>query len=123
VLDKVGENINQKGDGHIGEQTFLHEDGMVTQIRCSRNDCYFILLSGVPLMCVVIFSGKRHKPVKLMVKRFSTCVHGRLRDLRRLIYLPRPLRHLMYLRSSIVPQAKIRLCFLMVTAVDLALVF
>ena len=41
---------------------------MVPQIQCSRNDHHFTLLgltllSGVSLMCVVIFAGKRRNPV------------------------------------------------------------
>ena len=68
VLNEVGGNINQKGDGHIRGETFLHEDGMVPQIQCSRNDRHFTLLgltllSGLPLMCVVIFAVKRDNPV------------------------------------------------------------
>ena len=120
---------------------------MVPQIQCSRNDRTFTLLgltllNGVPLMCVVIFAGKRRNPVLEMAvdlfteeigsqndadymiknmgkgkrfpsgptceaqgKKFRACVHGRLRDLWRLIYLPRLLKHLMYSRSSIVSQS------------------
>ena len=67
VLDEVGGNINMKGDGHIGGETYLCEPGVIPQQKSSRADKHFTLLgltllTGEPLMCVVIFAGKRRNP-------------------------------------------------------------
>ena len=65
---EFGGNINLQGDGHIGKETLLCELDVIPQEKSSRNDKHFTLLgltllSGEPLMCVVIFAGKRRNPV------------------------------------------------------------
>ena len=67
VLDEVGGNINMKGDGHIGGEKYLCEPGVIPQQKASRADKHFTLLgltllTGEPLMCVVIFAGLRRNP-------------------------------------------------------------
>ena len=68
VMDEVGGKINMQGDGYIGGETFLCELGVIPQDKSSRNNKHFTLLginllSGEPIMCVVIFTGKRGNPV------------------------------------------------------------
>ena len=68
VMDEVGGNINTQSDGHIGGKTFLCELGVIPQEKSSRNDKHFTLLgltllSGEPLVYVIIFVGKRRNPV------------------------------------------------------------
>ena len=65
---KFGGNINLQGDGHIGEETFLCELDVIPQDKSSRKNKHFTLigltlLSEEPLICVVIFAGKRRNPV------------------------------------------------------------
>ena len=63
VMDEVGGNINQTGDGDVGTEMYLCERGNIPQGKVSKSNKHFTLLgltllNGVPLMCVVIFSGK-----------------------------------------------------------------
>ena len=55
-------------DEHIDGEAFLYELGVTPQEKSSRENKHFTLLgltllSGKPLMCVVIFVGKRCSPV------------------------------------------------------------
>ena len=67
VLDEARGNINMKGDRHIDGEMYLCEPGVIPQQKLSRADKHFTLLgltllSGEPLMCVVIFAGMRRNP-------------------------------------------------------------
>ena len=64
VMDEVGGNTSMTGDGHIGGEKYLCEKGVVAQLKAARADKHFTvlgvtLLNGIPLMCVVIFAGKK----------------------------------------------------------------
>ena len=63
-MDEVGENINQTGDGDIGTEIYLYERGVIPQEKVSKNNKHFTLLgltllTGQPLMWVVIFVEKK----------------------------------------------------------------
>mmetsp|Transcript_12989 Transcript_12989/g.15241 ORF Transcript_12989/g.15241 Transcript_12989/m.15241 type:complete len:145 (-) Transcript_12989:100-534(-) len=67
VMDEVGGNTSQKGDGHIGGKLLVCGKGMIPQQRVNHKDTHWNLvglnaLSGDPIMCVIIFAGKRHSP-------------------------------------------------------------
>ena len=65
VVDEVGSTSSQRGDGHIGGQKYLFEQGMVPQIQASHSNKQhfttldFISLSGHPVLCLIIIAGVR----------------------------------------------------------------
>ena len=64
VMDEVGGNTSQKGDGNNGGELHVCAKDMVPQQKASTKDKHFTLLgltalNGDPVMCVVIFAGKR----------------------------------------------------------------
>lgn len=63
VVDEVGSNISQRGDGHIAGTKYCCEHGTIPNNKVSHNDRHFTLLgftalTGEPVLCVVIVSGK-----------------------------------------------------------------
>ena len=65
-VDKVGANLNQKDDGHIGGQKFMCEVGAVPQLKVSTKDKHFTLLGftnlkGEAVMCLLILAGVEQK--------------------------------------------------------------
>ena len=68
VMDEVGGNTSQKGDGHIGGELLICAKGMEPQKKINVKDKHFTLLgltalNGDPVMCVIIFAGKREQAV------------------------------------------------------------
>jgi hypothetical protein len=66
TVDEVGNNTNQKNDGHIGGGRFLCERGTTPKQICSTKDAHFTVLgftsaNGQPVMCVIIFEGEQVK--------------------------------------------------------------
>ena len=66
VVDEVGSNISQRGDGHIGGQKYVCEIGTVPQNKVSHNDRHFTVLGftaldGSPVLCMVIIAGVQQK--------------------------------------------------------------
>ena len=66
VADEVGGNTLQKGDGLVGGELLLTEPGQVAQRTIStKNKNYTLLgltlLTGQPLMCVLIMAGDTPK--------------------------------------------------------------
>ena len=64
VMDEVGGNTSQKGDGNNGGELHMCGVSMTPQQKASTKDKHFTLLgltalNGDPVMCVVIFAGKR----------------------------------------------------------------
>ena len=64
VLDEVGGNTNQKGDGNVGGELMLCERGKTPQKKINTKDKHYTVLApttldGKPLMCCVIFTGVR----------------------------------------------------------------
>ena len=64
VGDEVGGNINMTGDGHQGGQLLLCPKGTIPQQKISTRDKHFTLmgltlLSGEPVMCILIIAGKK----------------------------------------------------------------
>ena len=63
VVDEVGSNSSQRGDGHIGGQKYQCEKGMIPQIKASHSNerhfttLGFTSLSGEPVLCLVIIAG------------------------------------------------------------------
>ena len=67
VLDEVGSNFSQWGDGHIGGQKYVCEEiGTVPQNTVSHNDRHFTVLGftaldGSPVLCMVFIAGAQQK--------------------------------------------------------------
>ena len=66
VVDEVGYNLSQKGDGHTGGQKYACERGTAPQDKVQHRDSYFTLLgftalNGGPVLCVVVMSGKKEQ--------------------------------------------------------------
>ena len=64
VFDETGGNTSQKGDGHMGGQLLMCEKGKTPQTKISTRDKHYAVmgltsLTGHPVMCIVIFSGKK----------------------------------------------------------------
>ena len=62
--DEVGGNLSMKGDGNEGGKLLLGERGYVVQEKASTHSRKFTMigftaLTGDPVMCVLIFEGKR----------------------------------------------------------------
>ena len=65
VMDEVGGNISQKGDGHEAGKLLVCEKGMEPQKTINTKDAHWTLLgltslNGDPVMCIIIFSGDGH---------------------------------------------------------------
>ena len=68
VIDDVGGNINQIGNENVGGQLQMCEVVTTLQQKVNSRDKHYTLLgitalTGEPVMCIVIFSGKRHNPL------------------------------------------------------------
>ena len=78
VGDETGGNLSMKGDG--GRNKFLCARGDVPRNKTSGNDRHFTtigltLLTGDPLMCIVVMKGKRPKSeVELGIDQFIKIV-------------------------------------------------
>ena len=64
VVDEVGSNLSQKGDGHVGGQKFVCRKGSVPQVKVQHSERHFTLLgftalNGEPVLCLIIVSGVR----------------------------------------------------------------
>ena len=64
VVDEVGSNLSQKGDGHVGGQKFVCDKGYVPQIKVQHTERHFTFLgftalSSEPVLCLIIISGMR----------------------------------------------------------------
>ena len=62
VMDEVGGNTSQKGDGNKGGEKFIVPKGMIPQLKANAQDKHFTLLGlttlgGDPVMCVIILLG------------------------------------------------------------------
>jgi len=67
VSDEIGGNTSQKGDGLVGGELMLTEPGQVAQRKISTKDNHYTLLgltllTGEPLMCVVVMASDNPKP-------------------------------------------------------------
>ena len=65
TADEEGSSTSQKGDGHIGGESYVFGRGKVPQNKSLKKDKHFTLLglnllTGEPLMCVIIFEGKQN---------------------------------------------------------------
>ena len=62
VVDEVGSNISQKGDGHIAGTKYICEINSIPRQQASHSDKHFTLLgftalTGEPVLCLVIIAG------------------------------------------------------------------
>jgi len=62
VVDEVGADLSQKGDGHIGGAKYACEKGTHAQNKVQHTDKHFTLLgftalTGEPVLCLVILAG------------------------------------------------------------------
>ena len=82
VADEVGCNTSQTGDGHVDGETYMCGKNKVPQKRASKKDKHFTLLgltllTGEPLMCVIIFAGEKNRDlVELGVDPFCETIIG-----------------------------------------------
>ena len=68
VMDEVGGNISQKGDGHEGGKLLVCEKGVDPQKTINTKDAHWTLLgltslNGDAVMCIIIFAGVRESAV------------------------------------------------------------
>ena len=68
VMDEVGGNTSQKGDGHMGGKLLVCAKGMVPQTKANTKDKHWTMLgltalNGQPVMCIIIFAGKREQAI------------------------------------------------------------
>ena len=66
VVDEVGSDTSQKGDGHIGGAKYYCARGWIPQNQASSNDKHFTVLgftalNGKPVMCLVVIAGVHEK--------------------------------------------------------------
>jgi hypothetical protein len=66
MVDKVGENISQKGDGNTGGQHYMVASDMRAQVQNSFKDNHFTILgftaaNGHPTMCAIIITASKLK--------------------------------------------------------------
>ena len=64
VADEVGANTSQKGDGHAAGEKFICARGTTPQTKVSTKDKHYTvmgyaLLTGEPVMYLVIMKGKK----------------------------------------------------------------
>ena len=77
IMDEVDGNVHQTGDGDVGTEVYLREKGRIPQEKISKNNTHFMLLgltllSGQPLMYVMVAVGKHHNAmVELGVDPFA----------------------------------------------------
>jgi len=86
VVDEVGSDLSQKGDGHIGGAKYACEKGSVPQNKVQHTDKHFTLLgftalSGEPVLCLVIIAGVQESlAVESGIDPFVTETHGDASD-------------------------------------------
>jgi hypothetical protein len=66
MVDEVGENISQKGDGNAGGQKYMVVIDMLAQVRNSFKDNHFTVLgftaaNGLPTMCAIVIAASKLK--------------------------------------------------------------
>jgi hypothetical protein len=66
MVDEVGENISQKGDGNTGGHKFMVDADMCTQVQNPFKDkkitvLGFTIATGSPVMCAVIIAASKLK--------------------------------------------------------------
>ena len=68
VMDEVGSDTSQKGDGAIGGEKFVCEKGTTPKENCSTKSKHWTLigltaLDGTPVMCIIIFKGEQESTI------------------------------------------------------------
>jgi hypothetical protein len=71
MVDEVGENISQKGDGNAGGKKFMNASDMRAQVRNSFKDYHFTVLgltaaNGHPTICAIIIAASKLKVTDVM---------------------------------------------------------
>ena len=66
VVDEVGSNLSQKGDGHVGGRKVMCEKHCTPQEQVQHKEKHFTLLgftalSGEPVLCLIIIAGVREE--------------------------------------------------------------
>jgi hypothetical protein len=86
VVDEVGSDLSQKGDGHIGGAKYACEHGSHAQNKVQHTDKHFTLLgftalTGEPVLCLVIIAGvKETLAVESGIDPFVTETFGDASD-------------------------------------------
>ena len=82
VVDEVGSDLSQKGDGHIGGSKYACERGTVPQNKVQHTDKHFTLLgftalTGDPVLCLIIIAGVQESlSVESGIDPFVTQTYG-----------------------------------------------
>ena len=63
ISNEVVGNLDVTGDGHIGEEKFLSEEGCITQKKATRKEKHFTVIGIInllvePICCILIIEGK-----------------------------------------------------------------
>ena len=66
VVDEVGSNLSQKGDGHMKGTKVMCEKHCISQEQVQHKEKHFTLLgftalSGEPILCLTIIAGVREE--------------------------------------------------------------
>ena len=66
VVDEVGSNLSQKGDGHVGGRKVMCEKHCTPQEQVQHKEKHFTLLgftalTGEPVLCLIIIAGVREE--------------------------------------------------------------
>ena len=66
VVDEVGADLSQKGDGHVGGALYACEKGTHAQNKVQHTDKHFTLLgftalNGEPVLYLVVIAGVREQ--------------------------------------------------------------
>jgi hypothetical protein len=66
VVNDVGENISQQGDGNAGGQPFMVANDMRSQVRTSFKDNHFTVLgftagTGNAVICAIVIAASKLK--------------------------------------------------------------
>ena len=86
VVDEVGSDLSQKGDGHIGGAKYACEKGTHAQNKVQHTDKHFTLLgftalTGEPVLCLVILAGVQEVlSVESGIDPFVTQTYGDASD-------------------------------------------
>ena len=68
MMDEVGSDTSQKGDGAVGGEKFVCDRGTSPKEKCSSKSKHWTLIGltsliGDPVMCICIFSGLNKLPL------------------------------------------------------------
>ena len=86
VFDELGGNTSQKHDGNVEGQLILCERGNTPQRKISTRGKHYTMmgvtsLTGEPVMCIIIFAGRRPNALLRQVLLYMRRLLAKLRIL------------------------------------------